>query len=237
MTFRSSTSVQPGTPSIGCRTTVSSTPRAPAGHPRRPGRTHDPSGPTDPGRPARTGRRHLRASPARPGGVARGEPRAAHPVRPELVPTPTASARSPPCRRPGRRRPRPAVPEDRPGAHRRPTDRLRICANETCRWVFYDDSRTGRRKWCDMSTCGNRAKAARHRARQGEAAEVDRARRTRFPALSPRMTMFTRRPPAWTTRSGSGRRAAHEPVGPGPSARPRPPASPVGTTTGPAACR
>ena len=45
-------------------------------------------------------------------------------------------------------------------------DRLRICANETCRWVFVDTSRTGRRKWCDMSTCGNQAKAARFRERQ-----------------------------------------------------------------------
>jgi len=44
-------------------------------------------------------------------------------------------------------------------------DRLRICANDSCRWVFYDESRTGKRRWCDMSTCGNRAKAARHRAR------------------------------------------------------------------------
>ncbi|MFN5580933.1 CGNR zinc finger domain-containing protein [Gemmatimonas sp.] len=24
------------------------------------------------------------------------------------------------------------------------------------------------RRWCDMGTCGNRAKAARHRARHGE---------------------------------------------------------------------
>ena len=45
-------------------------------------------------------------------------------------------------------------------------DRLRVCANPTCRWAFFDTSRTGRRKWCDMSTCGNRAKAARHRERQ-----------------------------------------------------------------------
>jgi predicted RNA-binding Zn ribbon-like protein len=44
-------------------------------------------------------------------------------------------------------------------------DRIRICANDSCLWVFYDTSRTGRRRWCDMSTCGNRAKAARHRAR------------------------------------------------------------------------
>jgi predicted RNA-binding Zn ribbon-like protein len=43
--------------------------------------------------------------------------------------------------------------------------RARICANDGCRWVFFDDSRTHRRRWCDMSSCGNRAKAARHRAR------------------------------------------------------------------------
>jgi predicted RNA-binding Zn ribbon-like protein len=45
-------------------------------------------------------------------------------------------------------------------------DRFRICANDECRWVFYDESPTGRRRWCDMSTCGNRAKAARHRAKK-----------------------------------------------------------------------
>lgn len=44
-------------------------------------------------------------------------------------------------------------------------DRFRVCANERCRYAFYDDSRAGRRRWCDMSSCGNRAKAARHRAR------------------------------------------------------------------------
>jgi predicted RNA-binding Zn ribbon-like protein len=44
-------------------------------------------------------------------------------------------------------------------------DRLRICANDGCRWVFHDTSRTGRRRWCSMASCGNRAKAARHRAR------------------------------------------------------------------------
>ena len=45
--------------------------------------------------------------------------------------------------------------------------RLRTCANEECRWAFYDTSRTGRRKWCDMASCGNRAKARRHRERLG----------------------------------------------------------------------
>ena len=57
-------------------------------------------------------------------------------------------------------------------------DRIRICANDECRWIFFDESPTGRRRWCDMSTCGNRAKAARHRARKkaaesGEASHVE----------------------------------------------------------------
>ena len=51
-------------------------------------------------------------------------------------------------------------------------ERLRICANDECRWVFRDNSPAGRRKWCDMSSCGNRAKAARHRERQKHRADV-----------------------------------------------------------------
>ena len=46
--------------------------------------------------------------------------------------------------------------------------RLRTCANEECRFVFVDRSPTGRRRWCDMRTCGNQAKVARHRARVRE---------------------------------------------------------------------
>ena len=44
-------------------------------------------------------------------------------------------------------------------------ERIKTCASDTCDWIFYDASRTSRRRWCDMATCGNRAKAARHRAR------------------------------------------------------------------------
>jgi predicted RNA-binding Zn ribbon-like protein len=51
-------------------------------------------------------------------------------------------------------------------------ERLRVCANDLCRWVFYDESHAGRRRWCDMASCGNRAKAARHRARQKAQAEA-----------------------------------------------------------------
>ncbi len=52
-------------------------------------------------------------------------------------------------------------------------DRIKVCDNDRCLWVFYDTSRTGRRRWCDMATCGNRAKAARHRARSKAATEAE----------------------------------------------------------------
>lgn len=44
-------------------------------------------------------------------------------------------------------------------------DRLRRCASEACGRWFCDTSKGGRRKWCSMATCGNRAKAAAHRNR------------------------------------------------------------------------
>ncbi len=52
-------------------------------------------------------------------------------------------------------------------------DRIRVCANDTCRWLFYDESRAGRRRWCDMATCGNQAKARRHRERQKQLAVAE----------------------------------------------------------------
>jgi predicted RNA-binding Zn ribbon-like protein len=52
-------------------------------------------------------------------------------------------------------------------------ERIKSCASDTCDWIFYDSSRTSRRRWCDMSTCGNRAKAARHRAREKAATTDD----------------------------------------------------------------
>jgi predicted RNA-binding Zn ribbon-like protein len=48
--------------------------------------------------------------------------------------------------------------------------RLRICAAETCSARFYDRSPAGRRRWCSMRTCGNAAKARRHRERKRAAA-------------------------------------------------------------------
>lgn len=53
--------------------------------------------------------------------------------------------------------------------------RVRACSNPACGWLFLDDSKGANRRWCSMASCGNRAKAHRHYARQkarqrGEAA-------------------------------------------------------------------
>ena len=45
-------------------------------------------------------------------------------------------------------------------------DRVKECASETCEWVFLDESRNRSRRWCDMSDCGNRAKARRFHAKK-----------------------------------------------------------------------
>ncbi len=39
---------------------------------------------------------------------------------------------------------------------------LRECDGHDCDWLFLDTSRNHSRRWCDMKTCGNRAKARRH---------------------------------------------------------------------------
>jgi predicted RNA-binding Zn ribbon-like protein len=44
--------------------------------------------------------------------------------------------------------------------------RVRLCEGEECGWLFLDTSRNGRRHWCDMKDCGNRAKVKRFRERQ-----------------------------------------------------------------------
>ena len=38
---------------------------------------------------------------------------------------------------------------------------VRACSSKTCQWLFLDVSKNHRRRWCDMTKCGNRAKARR----------------------------------------------------------------------------
>jgi predicted RNA-binding Zn ribbon-like protein len=39
--------------------------------------------------------------------------------------------------------------------------RLRICEGEGCGWLFLDTTRNRSRRWCNMASCGNRAKVKR----------------------------------------------------------------------------
>ena len=43
--------------------------------------------------------------------------------------------------------------------------RIRVCAAENCGLLLVDTSRPGRRRWCSMELCGNRAKIRTHRSR------------------------------------------------------------------------
>jgi predicted RNA-binding Zn ribbon-like protein len=43
--------------------------------------------------------------------------------------------------------------------------KIRACSDQDCGWLFLDTSRSGRRRWCTMQSCGNRAKARRFYAR------------------------------------------------------------------------
>jgi predicted RNA-binding Zn ribbon-like protein len=44
--------------------------------------------------------------------------------------------------------------------------RLKACAEQTCRWAFFDHSRNRSGTWCSMAVCGNREKAKQYRARR-----------------------------------------------------------------------
>jgi predicted RNA-binding Zn ribbon-like protein len=44
--------------------------------------------------------------------------------------------------------------------------RVRSCASPSCSLMFIDHSRPGRRRWCSMERCGNRAKTSHYRQRR-----------------------------------------------------------------------
>ncbi len=46
---------------------------------------------------------------------------------------------------------------------------VRACASKTCEWLFLDESKNHRKRWCDMTKCGNRAKARRFYTRKKKA--------------------------------------------------------------------
>jgi predicted RNA-binding Zn ribbon-like protein len=47
--------------------------------------------------------------------------------------------------------------------------RIKECGGVACGWLFYDETKNNRRRWCEMEVCGNRAKQRRRAARGREA--------------------------------------------------------------------
>ena len=77
---------------------------------------------------------------------------------------------APPCSSPPRRAlTAPSRRCSRSSTVRRATgrwQRLKVCAEHSCRYAFYDSSRNRSGSWCTMAVCGNRAKARSYRERR-----------------------------------------------------------------------
>ena len=59
------------------------------------------------------------------------------------------------------------------GAANGTLERLKMCAAEECRRVFFDRSKPGTRRWCQSALCGNRTKTRTYRERQKREAESE----------------------------------------------------------------
>jgi predicted RNA-binding Zn ribbon-like protein len=49
--------------------------------------------------------------------------------------------------------------------------RVKACARDSCRWLFYDTTRNHSRTWCTSTTCGSREKAKRAYRRRRQRGE------------------------------------------------------------------
>ncbi|MFS0722530.1 CGNR zinc finger domain-containing protein [Paenibacillus sp. 1P07SE] len=47
-------------------------------------------------------------------------------------------------------------------------NRLKVCDNQNCEWIFLDQSKNQTRRWCDTKVCGNIMKVRRFRNRKKE---------------------------------------------------------------------
>lgn len=47
--------------------------------------------------------------------------------------------------------------------------RMKTCDSDECRWIFYDRSKPGNRRWCSSDRCGNREKTRSYRDRRRDA--------------------------------------------------------------------
>ena len=51
-------------------------------------------------------------------------------------------------------------------------DTVRVCASDSCNWLFIDTSKNHSRRWCNMKSCGNREKARRFYTRKKSTSTV-----------------------------------------------------------------
>ena len=51
-------------------------------------------------------------------------------------------------------------------------DTVRVCASDSCNWLFLDTSKNHSRRWCNMKSCGNREKARRFYERRKSSSTV-----------------------------------------------------------------
>ena|SRR6266851_7521204 len=51
-------------------------------------------------------------------------------------------------------------------------DTVRVCASDSCDWLFLDTSKNHSRRWCNMKSCGNREKARRFYSRKKSSSTV-----------------------------------------------------------------
>jgi predicted RNA-binding Zn ribbon-like protein len=49
---------------------------------------------------------------------------------------------------------------------------VRVCASDTCNWLFLDTSKNHSRRWCNMKSCGNREKARKFYKRKKSSSTV-----------------------------------------------------------------
>jgi predicted RNA-binding Zn ribbon-like protein len=49
-------------------------------------------------------------------------------------------------------------------------ERVKTCDSDQCRWIFYDRSKPGNRRWCSSDRCGNREKTRSYRKRHSSGA-------------------------------------------------------------------
>jgi predicted RNA-binding Zn ribbon-like protein len=51
-------------------------------------------------------------------------------------------------------------------------DRIKECAHPDCSLLFFDESQSGRRRWCSMERCGNQVKVSGYRHRRSATESV-----------------------------------------------------------------